>query len=98
MAAAASPAAKSTAGFDMMRAARTPNDSMRGYLVKSAAKEVEALAGSGKLDDARDLLKALLEYDHSDVTTSVVQDHLKRAGHPDLMANLSSVPTPQSVR
>jgi thiol-disulfide isomerase/thioredoxin len=96
-AATASPAAKFKAGFDRMRAARTPNDSMRGYLVKSAAKEVEALAGSGKLDDARDLLKALLEYDHSDVTTSVVQDHLKRAGHPDLMPNLSSVPTPQSA-
>ena len=86
-AAAASPAAKFRAQFDMMRATKTPNDSMRGYLVDSAAKELEALAGAGKLDDARDLLKTLLEYDHSDATTSAVQDHLKRAGHVDLMQN-----------
>jgi TonB family protein len=96
-AAAASPPARFRAQFDMMRDTKTPNDSMRGYLVNSAAKELEALAGAGKLDDARDLLKALLEYDHSDATTSMVQDHLKRAGHAELMPSPSSAPTPPSV-
>lgn len=95
---AASPASRFRAQFDMMRAAKTPNDSMRGYVVESAAKELEALAGAGKLDETRELQKALLEYDHSDMTTSLVRDHLERAGHADLMPNLSSVPAATPVR
>jgi thioredoxin-like negative regulator of GroEL len=94
---AASPAAKFKAGFDMMRAAGIPSDSIKGYLVQSAAKEVEALAGSGRLDDARNLLRSLLALDHSDATISLVQAHLKRAGHADLVPNLASVTTSPSL-
>jgi TonB family protein len=91
-AAAVLPAVKFRAQFDAMRAATVPGDSLRGYLVDSTAKELEVLAGAGKLDDARDLQRALLEYDHSEATISMVGDHFKRAGHPELLPNPSSVP------
>jgi TonB family protein len=97
-AAVAQPALKFRAKFDAMRSAKVPDDSLRGFLVDSGGKELEVLAGAGKLDDARDLLKALLDYDHSDATIALVQDHLKRAGHAELMPNPLSPPTPPGGR
>ncbi len=97
-AAAAVPADKFMAQFRAMRANKTPNDAMRGYLVNSGAKELEALAGAGRLEDARELMGALTEYDSSDATTSLLQDHLKRAGHADLLPNPASTATPSAGR
>jgi TonB family protein len=91
------PAAKFRTQFDLMRSAKVPNDAMREYLVNSAAKELEVLAGAGKLDDARDLLKSLLEYDHSDATVAAVQEHLVRAGKADLLPNPVLSPTSKPV-
>jgi TonB family protein len=96
-AAAVYPAAKFRAQFDGMRAAKVPNDSIREYLVNSAANELEVLAGAGKLDDARDLLKSLLEYDHSDATVAAVQEHLKRAGQADLYSSPALSPTSKAA-
>jgi hypothetical protein len=59
--------------------------SLREYIVTEAGKELEALAGAGKLDDARDLLKTALEFDHSATTIGTLNEHLRRAGHADLM-------------
>jgi thiol-disulfide isomerase/thioredoxin len=96
-AASAVPAARYKLQFDTMRSVKVPNDMMRGFIVESAAKELEALAGAGKLDDARDLLKSLLEYDQSDATVAVVRSHLERAGHADLLLNPPIPPTAASV-
>jgi thiol-disulfide isomerase/thioredoxin len=57
---------------------------LRAYIISDAAKELEVLAGAGKLDDARDLLKTTLEFDHSAATVATLHEHLKRAGHVDL--------------
>ena len=84
-AAAASPFAEYTAHFDMVRASKIPDDAKRRFLADLAGKELEALAGAGKLDNARELLTGLFEYDHSEATVSVVQEHVKRAGHPELL-------------
>jgi TonB family protein len=91
---ASSPPGKFRAQFDMIRG-EMPNESMREYLIDAAANELEALAGAGNLDDARDLLKALLDYDHSDGTLSAVRAHLGRAGQASLMEDLS--PSPASA-
>jgi hypothetical protein len=94
---AAFPAVKFRAQFDRMRGTPNPNDSLKEFIVDSAAKELEALAGAGQLDDARGLLTSLLGYDRSEVTISVVRDHLERAGHADLMPSPSTTPAPPPV-
>ncbi len=58
--------------------------SLREYEVTSAAKELEALAGAGQLDDARDLIKNVLAFDKSDKTVATLREHLATAGHPEL--------------
>jgi len=94
---AAFPAVKFRAQFDRMRGTPNPNDSLKEFIVDSAAKELEALAGAGQLDDARGLLTSLLGYDRSEGTISVVRDHLERAGHADLMPSPSTTPAPPPV-
>ena len=59
--------------------------SMLAYQITSASKEIEALAGAGQADNARALLKTILDLDHSDKTLVQLRDHLTRAGHPELM-------------
>ncbi len=59
-------------------------ESIRGYWVESAGKEIEALAGAGKLDDARKLTKRLRELDDSPATREALRRHLERAGQPKL--------------
>jgi hypothetical protein len=73
--------------FDINRkmVQENPNDTaMIGFILTSGGKQLEALAGSGRLDQARSLLKALLEVDHSETTRKRFKDHLDRAGHGDL--------------
>jgi hypothetical protein len=41
------------------------DDGMREFIVTDAAKEIEALAGANQMDDARNLLKTILNFDHS---------------------------------
>lgn len=80
--------------FDAMRPAAAQNPSMRDYIAESAAKELEAAAGADRADDARALLKALLEFDSSETTKAAVREHLGRAGHPELMPAQSPSPAP----
>ncbi len=93
---AALPVSQFKQHFEEVRASRSKDDSQHAYLIDYAGNELEALAGAGKLDDARAVLKSLLDYDHSDATISAAEEHLKRAGRSDLMTNLppTGIPPP----
>ena len=67
-------------------------ESMIKDLLDSGARELEALAGAGKLDDARDLIKRLLAIDPSGATRTLLRAHLERAGHPELLDEAKSIP------
>lgn len=59
---------------------------IREFGITSAAKHIEALAGAGQMDSARTLIARLLSYDSSDATKARIQEHLTRAGHPELLS------------
>lgn len=59
----------------------------RNYAISTAAKDVEALAGSGSVDQARTLANKLLAFDASPETRALLQRHAARAGRPDLLTN-----------
>jgi thiol-disulfide isomerase/thioredoxin len=61
-------------------------ESFLRYTVTSTAKRVEALAGAGHLDQARELGDRLLVLDGSDETKALLQKHAARAGKPELFA------------
>jgi len=80
-----------------MRAEPVQNDSIRDYIAEADAREIEALAGAGQLKDARDLLKTLLDFDHSDTTLTAVTVHLARAGHPELAPKVDAGHPPRAL-
>jgi RNA polymerase sigma factor (sigma-70 family) len=53
--------------------------------VNSTATNIEVLAGGGDLEHARALAQRLFAVDSSDETKTIVQQHLTRAGHPELL-------------
>lgn len=63
--------------------------------VSLVARNAEILAGAGQLDDARWAIETLYTFDHSQKTQALMQHHLARAGHPDLLAN---IPLPEPSR
>lgn len=71
------------AGVTNPEALRAAN---RKYVVTTTTAGIEVLAGVGDLDHARTLATRLLAYDGSDNTKAVLQQHLSRAGHADLLA------------
>jgi thioredoxin-like negative regulator of GroEL len=60
-------------------------ETTRSYTIRRTTLVVEALAGSDHLDDAREVLAALLEFDHSAETRALIRVRLERAGHADLL-------------
>jgi hypothetical protein len=56
------------------------------YIVSTATKNIEVLAGAGDLEHARDLAAKLLSFDGSDETKALLKQHVERAGHPELAA------------
>lgn len=58
---------------------------MREYAISTAATNIEALAGSGDVEHARQLAERVLSADGSAKTRELIEGHLKRAGHPELM-------------
>jgi hypothetical protein len=64
------------------------------YLVTSTAKNIEVLAGAGDLAHARSLAQRLLSVDHSEATVKLLNEHLARAGHPDLLTEPASTAAP----
>ncbi len=61
------------------------NPVFRGVYLDNCAREIEALAGAGLEADAVSLLKKALAMDNTQGTRKLMEDHLKRAGHPELM-------------
>ena len=59
--------------------------SLLRYTIASTAKRVEALAGAGLLEQARDLAQKLLELDASEETKALLRTHATRAGHPEVL-------------
>ena len=59
-------------------------------LATSTARDIELLAGSGHVTDARELAKRLLAIDGSESTKALIQEHAARAGHPDLLGQSGS--------
>ncbi len=53
--------------------------------LRNAAKEIEALAGAGQLEEARGLIKRVRKLDDSDTTRALLREHLVRAGHGELL-------------
>jgi hypothetical protein len=66
--------------------------SVRDYTVKNTARNIEVLAGAGDLDHARTMLGRLLSYDSSEATKALVQTHLERAGHAELLSPAAAKP------
>ncbi len=59
---------------------------IRRSCVQSSAKQVEVLAGAGDLVDAREFIGKILAFDSTFETRTLLQRHLERAGHPELLA------------
>lgn len=57
----------------------------RSFVTKTTAQNIEALAGSGDVAHAQDLITKLLGFDHSPPTQAALQKALSRAGHPELL-------------
>jgi hypothetical protein len=90
------PYAQMASMFDAMAAdrpvpANIPNpeqvrQTMRANVVTQGAKNIEVLAGSGQMENARALAEKVLAYDSSAETRAAIQEHATRAGHPELLA------------
>jgi hypothetical protein len=59
----------------------------RKRAIAVTATDIQVLAGAGQLDRARELTGILFAYDSSPETRRIVQEHLVRAGHPELLGN-----------
>ena len=59
-------------------------------LSQSGAGEIEALAGAGRLDEARTLIVKLQAIDASAETRDILRAHLQRAGHAELIPAASA--------
>jgi hypothetical protein len=70
------------------RGGESASESFLRFTIKSTAKRIEALAGVGRLDDARDLATRLLALDGSSETKSLLEQHAERAGQPELLKTL----------
>jgi hypothetical protein len=58
----------------------------RDSAIRSAATNVEVLAGAGRIEQARSLAGKILKYDASPETQDLLKRHLTRAGQPDLLS------------
>jgi len=58
---------------------------LRTLAVKETAKDIEVLAGAGDLDHARALIDRILAFNNSAEAKAILQTHLTRAGHPELL-------------
>ena len=62
------------------------------YTITSMAKRVEALAGAGLTDQARELGQKLIELDPSPETKALLNKHVARAGKPELFDGATVAP------
>jgi hypothetical protein len=66
--------------------AASQTDELRETVIKNAVRDVEVLAGAGEVANARTMANRLLAYDNSEGTQTLLQQHLARAGQPNLMS------------
>jgi hypothetical protein len=59
------------------------------YVVQSGGRELEALAGAGDVEHARELLQMLLKADSSEATMTGLRGHLERSGHSELLLGMT---------
>jgi hypothetical protein len=75
--------------FSLMNTMLSPggesNASARQSTIETAAKNIEVLAGAGDLERARTLMQRLFAIDASSETRAILQQHLTRAGQPQLL-------------
>jgi RNA polymerase sigma factor (sigma-70 family) len=66
---------------------RTPTQSeaIKRDMAEMAAKDIEAFAGAGDVTHASELVNKLIALDNSTETRTLIQTHLTRAGHPELL-------------
>lgn len=57
--------------------------------INKTVQNIEALAGAGDLEHARELALKLLDFDSSATTQALLLAHMDRAGHPSLLATVS---------
>jgi thiol-disulfide isomerase/thioredoxin len=62
------------------------------YTVTSMAKRVEALAGAGLTDQARELGEKIIELDPTPETKALLNKHATRAGKPELFRGSTAAP------
>jgi len=96
-AAAAQPFSRFKQMFDSMADFAQPQPdhgrrTMANYVRLTAANELEALAGAGDIDQARNLLDLMLKADNSEQTIAVLRRHLARAGHSELLEQKDQSP------
>jgi len=71
--------------------AETILKTQRDSIIKNSLVAIEALAGGGELEHAREFAGQLLQYDDSPNTRDQLHQHLTRAGQPQL---LDALPNP----
>jgi hypothetical protein len=59
------------------------------FVVQSGGRELEALAGAGDVEHARELLQMLLKADSSEATMTGLRGHLERSGHSELLLGMT---------
>lgn len=57
----------------------------RRRAIRIAVEGMEVFAGAGNFVAANALVENLLDYDNSSGTVALIQTHLGRAGHPELI-------------
>lgn len=62
-------------------------DARRGriFVVETAARNVQALAGAGHVDKAKALAELMLAYDNTPETRAIIRDYAKRGGQSNLL-------------
>ena len=68
------------------------DESLKAYTLKSAATNVEVLAGGGELDHARELIGRILAADSSGEIKDLLREKLARAKHSELLAEPGNKP------
>lgn len=77
--------------FEFLKAAAPANFTaaqkadFRLELSRSTAKSIEALAGAGYSDEARELVRKVLAFNDTPETRRILAERLERAGHPELL-------------
>ncbi len=66
------------------------------YIIARTAKQVEALAGAGQLEQARELGERLIAFESTDETKQLLTKHATRAGQPELFASVPVVAIPKN--